>query len=144
MYISMKDYHQVVQWRKILNGNVVRPRVNHILWMTFHDRLATKDRTNHFGLLENKTCCFYRNRETLQHLMFSYASMREICESVLSWLNINHIWKGWKDDLEWIIGNCQRKGCKVDILKCAFAETIYEVWLYRNTNYFGNKGKAKK
>lgn len=53
MYISMKDDHKVVQWRKILNGNVARPIANHILWMACCDRLATKDRINRFVLLDS-------------------------------------------------------------------------------------------
>lgn len=116
---------------------------NQNLWMACHERLATKDILNQFGMLHNATCYFCREKETLQHLMFSCTTMSEIWMSVLSWPSIKHIPKGWKEEFALITCNCQRKCWKVNILKCAFAETIYEVWKYMNNNCFGNKTRIQ-
>lgn len=70
MYISMKEEHLVVQWRKILYENVARPKVNHVLWMGCHERLDTKDMMNRFGLLDNATYCFCREEKLYNILCF--------------------------------------------------------------------------
>lgn len=43
MYYNLKEPQQPVQWRKLMFNNVARPMTLFMLWMTCHNRLATKE-----------------------------------------------------------------------------------------------------
>lgn len=118
-------------------GNNVRPIALFTLLMACHDRLATKERLHRFGFVDNNNCIFCRQPKTLQHLMFNCIMMSEIWQYVIKWLQIAHSPIGWNEQLTWVTEHSKGKGWKVFILKCAFVETVYEVWEFRNAYCFG-------
>ncbi|XP_058734325.1 uncharacterized protein LOC131606056 [Vicia villosa] len=133
MYEELKgSSQQVVAWRKVLFHNLARPRAMHILWRACHNSLATKERLCRFGMLANMECGFRGAIETLQHMLFECNATKLIWQEVLKWLQIRHTPLGWKDELAWILEQCNRKGWRCTILKCAFTEAIYEIWCHRN------------
>lgn len=82
-------------------------------------------------MINNSICCFCENPENSQHLVFECGITKKIWQYVLQWMNNNHLSLGWKKELHWMTGQCNMKGQRMEILKCAFMETIYEVWMFR-------------
>lgn len=70
MYEGLVADFQEVNRRKMSSGNVTRPRALFTLWMAYHEKKVTKDRFVRFGMITNDNCCFYKDRETLNHLFF--------------------------------------------------------------------------
>lgn len=68
MYLAIKNHNQEVMWRKLFFGNSVKPRSLCTLWLSCHGRLATKDRLDMFGLLDEDCCYFCREKEIIHHL----------------------------------------------------------------------------
>lgn len=57
----------------------------------------------------------------------------------MGWLLIDHTPSISNEEINQMIVMRKNKGTKVNILKCAFGETIYETWKYRNDSCFGNE-----
>ncbi|CAK8578548.1 unnamed protein product [Lathyrus sativus] len=127
-------------WRKLMYGNVARPRVIMTLWLICHQRLATKDRCMRYGKVENNTCCFCETEETITHLFFECPTMKGIWKDVLDWIGVRHEPKSWNQELNWILQHGTGKGKKSALIRLAVTETLYGLWMYRNHNCFG---KAK-
>ncbi|KAF1864425.1 hypothetical protein Lal_00021846 [Lupinus albus] len=68
----------VVNWYRLFCGNVARPRAVMILWLAFQGRLATKDRMQRLGVVQNATCCFCSCEETLNHIFYGCAELKSI------------------------------------------------------------------
>ncbi|CAK8562475.1 unnamed protein product [Lathyrus sativus] len=83
MYMKLRERGQPVEWKTLVYGNNAKPRVNFILWLSFHGRLATKDRLLKYGMLDNSTYCFCTREETLNHLFFECESLKNIWEEIL-------------------------------------------------------------
>ncbi|XP_058764243.1 uncharacterized protein LOC131637655 [Vicia villosa] len=96
-----------------------------------------KDCTD-FGLLNSMTCCFCDAIETLNHLLFECTGTKAIWQYVLDWLQIHHVPLRWNEEMRWMMARSKGKGSNLAILKCAFTETVYETWMYRNKYSFGN------
>lgn len=62
-----------------------------------------------------------------------------IWKCILDWMLIDNVPGIWSDEIKWIIYMSNNKGSKSNILKRAFAETIYQTWKYRNDICFGNE-----
>lgn len=87
-------------------------------------------------MITNDNCCFYEDRETLNHLFFQCNELKEIWNNILCWLQMGHSLGMWSDEIKWITGKSKGKDCKTSILKCVFVETIYETRNYRNSISF--------
>ncbi|CAK8565086.1 unnamed protein product [Lathyrus sativus] len=42
----------------------------------------------------------------------------------------------WQDELNWLMQNTKGKGARAAVIKMAASETIYELWMIRNKNFF--------
>lgn len=109
MNFAIKEQNQVVMWRKLLYGNIVKPRVMCTLWLACQDRLATKERLSRFILLNDECCCFCREKEIIHHLLVPLLKTKDIWEYVLAWLQINHKPLGWKKELKWMVEHSKGK-----------------------------------
>ncbi|XP_058765506.1 uncharacterized protein LOC131638998 [Vicia villosa] len=127
----------VVQWQNLVYKNLARPKAQFILWIACNNRLPCKERLHHFGLLNSNECTFCNEIETLNHLMFECRITREIWTYILSWMQLVHTPLRWDEEIQWVMKKSKGKGSKASILKCAFTETIYETWLFRNRCCFG-------
>lgn len=137
MYKSLIHQFQEVKWRYLFKGNMARPRARFILWMACHERMATKDRLMRFGMLNDDTCCYCKEKETIQHIFFQCNVLSQFWKHTLKWLEVPHSPGGWNEELDWIIKKCKSKGSKAKIIKCAFTEAVYETWMFRNNKCFG-------
>lgn len=61
MYNALKVQHEEVSWEKLMYGNAARPMALFVVWMSFQDRLAMKERMHRFGFIDNDICCLCRN-----------------------------------------------------------------------------------
>ncbi|XP_058783660.1 uncharacterized protein LOC131658373 [Vicia villosa] len=98
--------------------------------------MATKDRLAKFEIIQDTRCCFCREDESLNHIMFQCQPLNTIWQFVLNRLQIDHNLLIWREELDWILKERNGKGCRAMVLKCYFAETIYEIWNYRNVVCF--------
>lgn len=103
MYNAIKSHHPNVGWRKVFYGNTVRPRALCTLWLAGHNRLATKDKLCKFSFLNEDSCCFCRDSETIQHLLFACEGTKKIWEEILNWIQVDHKALSWNEELSWIM-----------------------------------------
>lgn len=61
-----------VDWRTLMYGNKARPRAYFILWMSYHDKLSSKDKLYRFGMIDNVKCCLCAGDESLDHLFIYF------------------------------------------------------------------------
>lgn len=138
MYHGLTEEHQRVPWRSVMCGNKARPRAVICLWLACHKKLSTKDRLRRFGMIQSSDCSICNCAdESINHLFFNCSGTREIWGNILDWLGRRHDPREWDMELAWIIENTKGKGWKSALLKMATAETVYNVWHYRNSMCFG-------
>ncbi|KAH1233546.1 Short-chain dehydrogenase TIC 32, chloroplastic [Glycine max] len=138
MYHGLTEEHQRVSWRSVMCGNKARPRAVICLWLACHKKLSTKDRLRRFRMIQSSDCSICNCAdESINHLFFNCSGTREIWGNILDWLGRRHDPREWDMELAWIIENTKGKGWKSALLKMATAETVYNVWHYRNSMCFG-------
>jgi hypothetical protein len=81
VYKLLRVDYPSVAWKVTMYHNFARPRAIFTFWLACHGRLTTKDRLRKFGLNVEVTCCFCNHEETVDHLFFSYNSMKVIVET---------------------------------------------------------------
>ncbi|CAK8573800.1 unnamed protein product [Lathyrus sativus] len=108
------------------------------MWMACHRRLSTRGRLKRLGLTTDDRCNFCDKEETIDHLLFDCPPFKTCWQQILVWLGFQHFPCEWREELEWLITHCKGKGWRKCILRSAVAETIHEVWRYRNNAVFGN------
>ncbi|XP_058774369.1 uncharacterized protein LOC131648649 [Vicia villosa] len=138
MYKGLLQQEPNVDWHTLLVGNIVRPRALFYLWLTCHQKFATKTRLKKIGVDIDTKCCFCQEEETLEHLLFCCDPMTVIWQEILLWLGVTRTPLQWHRELAWIIRYCSGKGEKCGLMKLAAAETIYYCWKYRNDTCFGH------
>ncbi|XP_058759510.1 uncharacterized protein LOC131632800 [Vicia villosa] len=126
-----------ILWHRLVDKNLARPKAQFILWIACNNKLPCKERLHRFGLLSNNKCVFCNEIETLNHLLFECRITRVIWIYVLSWMQLTHTPSRWNEEIQWVMEKSKGKGSKASILKCAFTETVYETWLFRNRCCFG-------
>ncbi|XP_058727197.1 uncharacterized protein LOC131598632 [Vicia villosa] len=119
-----------VPWRFLLNHNTARPRAVVNLWLMCHGRIATKDRLKRFGIINDSHYSLYNEiEESITHLFFECKITKSNWDQVLKWIEVTHEPKAWDEELNWTIQETEKKGWKASLLKLAFTETLYEVWI---------------
>ncbi|XP_058784381.1 uncharacterized protein LOC131659173 [Vicia villosa] len=143
VYDRAMDVVVEVNWKHMIQKNYARPRAILYLCLSYHGRLATKARLKRFGFIHEDTCVQCKVKvETIDHLLFECSETNKIWKEVLGWLGINHQPQRWEHELEWIKSDTKNKISLAGILKICIAETIYEVWCYRNAVIFGNNSDS--
>ncbi|XP_058747022.1 uncharacterized protein LOC131620011 [Vicia villosa] len=128
-----------VDWRAIFRRNVVRPRASFTTWLVCHGRLATKDRLKKFNMIRDSKCSFcLAEEESITHLFFACRYTNEIWKQILDWINVIHMPLPWIEEINRIKEYVAKKGWKASLLKLAFTETLYGIWLRRNDVVFGH------
>jgi hypothetical protein len=127
------------EWYGIISHNFARPRAKVISWLACQDRLPTKARLMKFNLLQHAMCEKCHNvEEDRDHVLFVCKDSMSIWNKILSWLNMQ-IQQNMS--MDWIKRNIKGKGWRKRVLKAAVTETIYGLWMFRNSKIFGNSGK---
>ncbi|XP_058751794.1 uncharacterized protein LOC131624890 [Vicia villosa] len=137
VYKQVMKVHGQAPWYRLFCRNSARPQALFILWTACHGKLATRNRLFWFGMVDYTTCCFCLQEETMEHLLFECLETKTIWKQVLLWLNCQHEPLTWNQEMMWLIQNCRGKSIRSDMLKLAIAETVYGIWMYRNSVSFG-------
>lgn len=70
VYLMLRGVKLKVHWIKHFYVNLARPRAKFILWLTCLERLPTKDRLPHFGVITDGKCVFCDAPESSTRLLF--------------------------------------------------------------------------
>ncbi|XP_058726861.1 uncharacterized protein LOC131598262 [Vicia villosa] len=140
MYKELRGDRIQVCWRKILFTNYARPRAIFTLWMALRGRLPTRDRLHKFGMTIERNCCFCDAEESLEHLFFMCKETKLVWRKVLLWMGIDRRPMKWNDE----VATSRKKGIKNQLLKVAFAETVYSIWRNRNDKIFNHKDQISR
>ncbi|CAK8578824.1 unnamed protein product [Lathyrus sativus] len=135
-YLKMDEHD--VRWNHMLSNSIARPKALFTLWMACHRRLATKMWLKKFGITTDDRCKFCNKEETIDHLFFQCPPFQSCWQEILGWMRVQHTPCDWHEELNWIMTQCKGKGWRKCLLRSSIAETIYEVWKYRNNAVFGN------
>lgn len=128
-----------VHWSGLMRKNCARPRAIHTTWLACHGRLGTKDRLVRFGMITDKICSLCKEvEETQNHILFSCKVATDIWSNVLNWIGIDHVPQEWPLELDWLLNLTNRKGWRAYLLKLSVTETIYGIWIHRNSKIFGD------
>lgn len=68
MYRKLQNYGQKMEWRGLLYGNTVRPKLASFFGSPVIVSWPQKDRLVKFRLLDNMNCCFCAEQETMNHI----------------------------------------------------------------------------
>ncbi|KAH1253271.1 putative ribonuclease H protein [Glycine max] len=139
VYMELVEDHNRADWFRLLRYNRARPRANVTLWLSCQNRLATKTRLKNMNMIQCSLCSLCKEQdEDLDHLMFSCRVTKAIWLEVLKWMDIDHTPQMWRDEVRWVMQYTKGKGWKRGILKLAFSEVVYGIWIYRNRVVFEN------
>lgn len=116
-----------VAWRKVLFGNKVRTRAAFVLRLACHGRLTTKNRLQRMGVLNDGKWFFGDNDESVEDLFFDCKFSANAWSRVLKWTKIQWNPRQWNDGLQ-----SKGKSPRAQVMKMALAETLYNVWRFRN------------
>ena len=139
LYLELPGDKPLVPWRKFWYSNKARPRAMFCTWMAFNNWLATKDRVRRWNTTLDPTCFFCSQAETQQHLLFECPYTHRRWLRLLRWLKISRSPLGWDAELQLMCRRFTGKSWKSNLLKTAFAETVYAIWIERNTVCFQQK-----
>ncbi|XP_056688135.1 uncharacterized protein [Spinacia oleracea] len=134
---AYKHLHQSgvqVPWKRLVCNSTF------VVWLAVQNRLATKDRLIKWNMPVVSTCSLCdQHDEDLSHLFFSCKYSAEVWELVLNNLGIQRSGLKWKEEVNWAIKK-SRSSRKTDAsCAMAFIETVYGIWLQRNSKTFSSK-----
>ncbi|CAI8594962.1 unnamed protein product [Vicia faba] len=112
IYKAFFSQQKDVPWKCAVYRNAARRKAIHTLWMSCHKKFPTKERLHKFGMISNNDCCLCRKVETVDHLLFDCPATRIIWETILKWIEIDHILKSWSEKLDWLIAILQKEELK--------------------------------
>ncbi|XP_058783429.1 uncharacterized protein LOC131658112 [Vicia villosa] len=137
MYDKLIPDVPTVSWSRLIQHNQERPRAIVSLWLACQDRMATKVRLKRIRLLQNDLCSFCNEApEDFNHLLIDCRIGSEVWKNVIQWLQVRHTPCNWQEELNWLVNSTRGKGFMQTMIKLSIAETVYGLWIYRNTNIF--------
>ncbi|XP_021860920.1 uncharacterized protein [Spinacia oleracea] len=137
MYKFLHPVGAQVGWKRLICNSHASPKSTFIMWLAVQNRLATKDRLIRWQLNIDGTCGLCQlESESLEHLFFSCSYSKEIWRQVMLYLGVIRTVLPWHDEVQIAVKKSrskQKKACKYSI---AFIESVYCIWLQRNSKVF--------
>uniref|UniRef100_A0A7N0RJW9 Reverse transcriptase zinc-binding domain-containing protein n=1 Tax=Kalanchoe fedtschenkoi TaxID=63787 RepID=A0A7N0RJW9_KALFE len=139
--MCLMDSSPVTDWAVIVWNKFSLPRHKFIAWLTFRNRLATKDRISVFGPRNiNMGCIFCRDwREDKDHIFGPWVFFSTIWQLCSDWLGNNCSMISWGDRCSWLISHRFHLNLKRECFFAAFTTAIALTWKYRNDEIFKDK-----
>ncbi|KAL4348604.1 hypothetical protein GQ457_17G026360 [Hibiscus cannabinus] len=125
-----------VVWHKLVWFAQHVPKHAIISWLTFLNRLATRDRLMRMGVVNENCCIFCAAEESRNHLFFECGFAREVWRGVLAMCLLNQGVLDWDAEIEWAIDFMKGKSLLTFILKLSLSASIYLIWEERNRRCF--------
>ena len=111
----------------------VPPKIHFFLWLIAHNKILTRDNLAKRQQLDNLTCVFCAENETVDHLLFECVVAKAIWSEVqkltnlgASPMNMSVITSMWKDETRYVVEN---------VIHAAICWTL---WLVRNDSFFNH------
>ncbi|XP_056697341.1 uncharacterized protein [Spinacia oleracea] len=137
MYKFLHPVGDQVGWNRLICNSHASPKSTFIAWLAVQNRLATKDRLISWQLNIDGTCGLCQLEiESLAHLFFSCSYSKDIWRQVLIQLGVSRGVLPWQEEVQIAIKRSRskkKKACKYSI---AFIESVYCIWLQRNSKVF--------
>ncbi|GAA0161622.1 hypothetical protein LIER_43573 [Lithospermum erythrorhizon] len=89
-----------------------------------------------WGIIQDDTCLFCNEHETLQHLFFNCKVVAEVWSKLLMYLHEYHQAKGWEEEARWLVGKGTCKSFKRKLRRLCMTTAIYHIWAARNKRHF--------
>lgn len=84
-------------------------------------------------MISDNNCSFCQTKEeSIAHVFFACKYTYDIWKQILDRMNVQHMPKPWNEELKWIVEYTAKKGWKASLMKFAFTETLYAIWIRRN------------
>ncbi|KAF6153956.1 hypothetical protein GIB67_023733, partial [Kingdonia uniflora] len=116
------------------------PKHSFITWLAMKNRLKTRSFLVKIGKLKVSYCSFCDSEEeNRDHLYFNCPFTKLIWSKVISSLGYSRTITGWDEETQWIIRKAIVDPSRGKILKIAFSDIVYHVWLERNARQFKNE-----
>lgn len=127
------------QWTHIVWNRLSIPKHKFTMWVACLDRLPTKVRLHHFGVLDENSCtlcgAMVENRD---HLFFQCSLGMQIWELVMGFVQeVNPPYR-WQDIIDWMIAWKGSESIR-RMKRAAVAACIYHIWWARNLKIFQDK-----
>ena len=136
---SVKSLYAIVNFRGIIPIDItsvwdikIPPKIHFFLWLVTHNKLLTRDNLAKRQNLNDLTCLFCTEEESINHLFFDCVVAREIWSSVqfltgvdISPIYISYIAKLWPDK-------------KFSVENVVNASVLWAIWLVRNNSFFNH------
>lgn len=134
-YNIFKERFHIIEWEKIMQGNMDRPNVLFTMWMACHYSLVAKERMHKFGFLADDKCYFCANQETTTLALWVCTNKKNMVDYFgLAADKTRTPRMGSRTKMG--PSNVQKETI---LFKCVFAETINLSWKSWNNIYFGEK-----
>ncbi|XP_056694162.1 uncharacterized protein [Spinacia oleracea] len=125
--------------------NRASPRSIFITWLAILNRLYTTDRMQNWGLNCSDDCVLCSGgKESVEHLFFACSFSATIWQAVLKKLGIHRRSAGLAYELGEAAKASKKTGCIAKLYVMCFTETIYSIWLMRNSVVFRNHVKSSE
>ncbi|XP_056685808.1 uncharacterized protein [Spinacia oleracea] len=139
MYKHLQSGASHVHWKRITCNSKASPKGTFITWLALQNRLPTKDRLISWDIDISGGCEFCQvHEEKLTHLFFECQYSKEIWSTVLTQLSIQRTVQNWDDEVRWAAVQSRSTKAKSRLCSIAFIETIYAVWIQRNSGVFSS------
>ncbi|XP_021866848.2 uncharacterized protein [Spinacia oleracea] len=134
-----------VPWKRLVCNSKASPKSTFVVWLAVQNRLATKDRLIKWNVSVVSTCELCQQYdEDLNHLFFSCKYSSEVWQLVLNDMGIQRSGLQWHEEVDLAVKK-SRSSRKTDATYAmAFIETVYGIWLQRNSQIFSSKVDTPK
>ena len=118
-----------VHWTDTVWNRAVIPRSRFVVWLSYHERLKTKQRLKRVGVVEDNRCPLCDSQtETIEHLFFNCDFSCQCVEALKHWLGVTWSIKNMNDL------HRKRRMPKTQwrLTVAIFCNLIYAIWNVRN------------
>ncbi|XP_021840133.2 uncharacterized protein [Spinacia oleracea] len=140
LYNHLRQQGEPVRWKRIVCNSHASPKSVFIVWLALQDRLATKDRLRRWNIIADSVCSLCHNTdESRDHLFFECSYSAEIWSHVLQRSGIHRTSGTWNEKVQWVQKVSRSTRSKSRLCNSLFCETVYSIWLARNSKIFSNQ-----
>ncbi|XP_039031707.1 uncharacterized protein LOC120166517 [Hibiscus syriacus] len=133
-----------VHWHNLIWFPLHIPKHIMIVWMTFLDRLPTKNRLQHMRIANDELCVLCKEaRETRNHLFIECPPADSLWKAILLLSGLKRPSLTWDNMITWACNSWKGESLLTTVLKIAWSALIYSLWEERNARLFkGNSRSA--
>ena len=128
---------QEVGWANLVWSTKIIPRHQFILWLTFWERLSTRDRISKFMSIDDSKCllCSMED-ESIAHIFGNCSYAAPIWRRLAAALKINTWPTNWEGICSLALTKAKGNSFTINVFKCYFGSIIYQIWMERNARIY--------